>query len=1185
MKKSLLLLLSLAASSLQAAPSTELATEWFVPLVSSTSSALVDKESGQIRVLNFNPAGTLSQSGPAYSGINTISGLASGYLDGGTERLILASATNNRLSFVSSNTSTNKVYQPEAAGPISAAPIRRNAAHPPSILVSSLYGNVGGHALEMIDKAATSPATINLINGGLLAIQQLQPLRNPDTNQLWNVATYAITNPPRIIEFFRSPTDTIDGSITAFSVPTGSRLAADIIGDDGRTTTIAYLPGQTTAEIFTHGFSGFTRELNTSTPALTFPIGTISTIPPGIPGAPHGLLITALDGSTAVFATLNLGAKFIITQTFTPSPGREINGLLPIPGQGLIALERNPGEAHTSNWRFFRNSGGGFVELSSGQLSPWLPAAGNFATLFWFNGAPLLDPTAELISLQHVPDWTLNPGSLPRPLSAESFISPSTGLANPSAIAPAVPAGSNYVLTNQYQASVSVSALADNLTLSAPSARIIPESGSYLTSVTINALYDESAAELLYRKEGPGQPWQPFTTPLTVGYPSTWLFHTRDLSTGTTGPIISRTYSFSTPLNEIDTDRDGIPDYVEEAKGLDPAGGADSDGDFQSDYEELLAGTDPLDHTSNTPANLRNPPYLGEGFYLFAQAYNATTGFASPYNNGGTPTTLPVVDEALAAAQRADDTPGTKLNATSMAGTLLATGEVKQITQAPLAGQFGARLDISNPVPAREWIILSSPTYFNLGTGVNPPRNGRETFRILQRPSFTPPNIAFVPSGTNQTADANAWIASAQAAQAAYQPVTSVTRLEPEDLAIAVMAERSLHDALLTLPPADQAELGIPSDLSDFTLFPLRDGEAAKTPLSRPMIQALLNQGCDFPALLTLLNTGRSNTQIVNLCNAIYNRHVAISATTPNMALPLDALRSLLNSGTILDPSPNVATSFDSNGNVATSTTRPNPYASISNTLINNARNAMLSLVGNAPSTKRPTATWNLEIQTSTVPGHAYDYRRTSNNQLAYLVDQFGERFLLEQGLGLNLGSLFTVTGYIDVNPITGFDTMEIISIDLVTIPATSDNDQNANLLDDEWELFFFGQLGLHGPFDPHPITGHSYLQYHLEGADPRAGSLNSPIVILAPLNPHIDWLPAQSAYQISWDFPAAFLSSFNFTITSTTDLGATLPFGGTADATEVYELSPGRYAIRVTVPESSLPSNFFRIEMSLATP
>lgn len=1162
-----------------AAPSTELPHEFVVPHETGNGFSIVDKDTGQVQhyKLSGSPIGL---SGPFRNEISNITSVCSGYDVSAGEKLLLSSTSDNRIALTPLDGSLSITYQGSEAGPQGVVPLHR-PGDAEGVIIHTIYTE-DGHGIEFVATPDTAPGPgVSFV--GTFDISSLQPLRNPDLNERWAVSTFANSDPPELLEFFKTSPAGFQG-VNKGSVPTGSRLATEVRGTDGRICTLAYVPGSTSVRIFTHGFNGFSEGFATA-PALPFPVGSISQISPGIPNAPDGVLITSKDGSTAIYAGVVTGSSFTTRQTFSPgAPSKSISGMVAIPGEGIIQLFGTDTSRRTLDFRFMKHDGTSFTTSSVGFLPAWLPPATEFATLFWFDATPLINPGAQIVRLQPQPDWTNGAGNLPTPLSAETFGTSATGLDNPSPISPPTPSGANYVMANQYQANASVSALADNATLSAPSVSVTPESGTYADSVTVNALFDDTTFELLYREDRPDTSWQPLTSPLTIGYDSSWVFYARNLNGGTNGPLITRSYSFSVSPDDIDSDGDGVPDYVERENNLDPGAGPDSDFDFQSDLEELLAGTDPNDPDSTTPEGSRNPPYLGEGFYLYAQAYNQTTGIASPYDDNGTPT-----DDD-------DDFPGERIKAYDMRSAYLASGNVDAIASGPLAGQFGARLDLTNAMAEREWLILASPIYFNLGTNpATAPRNGRETYRVMKRPVF--PDLAdgnpFSATGTDRETDATGWLAGMATAVANFNPVTSLTRLDPEDNAIAALAEQAIHASLLTLNTeltatdfavlgiSGYGDLGIPSDVADFTLFGDRDADAAKTPLSDLMIQGLILAGCDFSALIDFLDTSaRANSDIVDLAEEIYARHAAVSDSTPNMALPLDTLRSVIRSGVIADPGMTVVTSYNPDGSIATTTTRTNPYATIPGSLITGAEGAMSSILGGVAATKRPVETWTVEIEAPTTLGHSYDYRRNSNSNLAWFVDSFGDRFILEQGLGLNLGAQFTITGYTDVSPVTGFDTMEIASIDMVVNPVATDSDSNGNLLDDEWERFFFGDIGVHGPFDPHPITGHSYFQYHLSGADPRAGDLTDPVITASPTDVCIVWLPAFNAYDIEFTFPDEYVSAVNFDLLSSNTITA---FGGPVQVGGVTSLGSNRHSLRVSSPDSNLTRNFFQIEMSLA--
>ncbi len=215
----------------------------------------------------------------------------------------------------------------------------------------------------------------------------------------------------------------------------------------------------------------------------------------------------------------------------------------------------------------------------------------------------------------------------------------------------------------------------------------------------------------------------------------------------------------------------------------------------------------------------------------------------------------------------------------------------------------------------------------------------------------------------------------------------------------------------------------------------------------------------------------------------------------------------------------------------------------------------------------------------NTTPLHQYDYLLQGTADKIWLVDHFGDRQLLEQGLGLALGSVFEVTGFTDVTVPAGFTGLEFIRIESVVTPLASDTDANGNLLDDGWENVFFGDLGVIGPFDPHPVTGHSYLQYHLSGADPRSGSLATPILNLIPDGINLVWVPAATAYNLHFTFPAEFQDRFDFALESSSTLAG---FTGPANTGALVEVSPGNYRFRIKIAESNLDTNFFRIGISL---
>ncbi|MDP8245466.1 MAG: hypothetical protein P9L94_15385 [Candidatus Hinthialibacter antarcticus] len=120
-----------------------------------------------------------------------------------------------------------------------------------------------------------------------------------------------------------------------------------------------------------------------------------------------------------------------------------------------------------------------------------------------------------------------------------------------------------------------------------------PSSGAYERTVIVE-LSSRSGATIFYRKNGGAlQKYDPAAD--TIYFFRSGTLEAYSEYSGIPGPTISWTYSVNQPYDS-DTDYDGVPDFVEEAVGLDPLNFvADSDDDGWLDIHELVRETDPLD--------------------------------------------------------------------------------------------------------------------------------------------------------------------------------------------------------------------------------------------------------------------------------------------------------------------------------------------------------------------------------------------------------------------------------------------------------------------------------------------------------------------------------------------------------------------------------------------------------------
>jgi hypothetical protein len=1156
----LLLALWIITPIVHAAPSTELPQEFYTVLENSIGRfAIVDKATGQMRIGSVSAASTASFAAPFRSHQPDVTAITSGFLAAGTEQIALSSITSNRILFAPVNATPTTVFFPREPGPDGVALIRESNVTPHRLLLNSVYGPDALHSLEMTTGTNLGTPAFNDDVGNLPDVRSLQPHYLNAASRREGLSVWYTAGSPSLLTLYDN--GGVISGLNVGSLPADTRLATNVRNIIGNFMAVGFVPGSKTLSLITinTGATPWQPVAPFPTFDLGFEVGSIAAAT-GLGGAPHGILITSNDGTQAAFGQINnTGTLVSILQNFTNTPSLVINGLLPVPGRGIIRLEGKPGNPSTS-FIFDGWNGGSWATKDAGALPGVLPAQTEFASVLWYDAEPLVDPKAKLLQIDVEADWSNGGGTLPSPLTRETFVSSSNGLDNPVPIAITPPAAATHVLTNQLLADCSIAVLRPNSALLDPPLNVVPASGDYDQPVLVDADSIDTLYDIFYRENRAGVAWQEYGFAFGVGYPSTWLFYAKHKITGATGPIISRTYSFDpADYPDFDSDNDGVPDYVEQWANLDPNGGADSDGDLQSDMEEILDQNEPDDITDFEPAASRNPPFIGQGFLLIVEANDTSTGEASP---------------------------GETIEVRNMSSAVLDDAIVEVLTSpAGLGGQLGAPITVNTPVSLRHWAVLNSPLYFDLGNVALPPRDGREVYKLLEIPDIPLPPINPILSGTDLEADASAWRTAAQAAYAAFEPVTAITDINPLDTAVAVLGEAALYDALLNLDPSVQTSLGVPQDIpadsiaghSLFTLFGDRASDSERSNLSEAMIAALELDGLSFNNLLAILEAEvAAATDLQTLLTAIYDWHVLHSDSgdaanyMPGLPLPLEVLRGLTR------------------GDDLPFETAPDPpgpphwdyRAAATQALVDSAKTDLANALALLPSAYRPVADWTIEIGSPILPGETYGYTNISNLTPVVLVNDFGELFNLDQGLGLSQGARYSVHGYTDVTApggISGHDAIEPIAIVVLTIPLASDSDQNANLLDDQWEEFFFGNTGVVAPFETHPVSGFTYLTYHISGADPRDDSMDIPSIPNIPFpEPTLVLLPNNNL-GLDFSFPHDHVDSYNFGVQDSDDLVMFDDLPGTTFS------SLGGDNYQIDLGATATPTRrFFRLTMAL---
>jgi hypothetical protein len=816
-----------------------------------------------------------------------------------------------------------------------------------------------------------------------------------------------------------------------------------------------------------------------------------------LPGATTARLAALFANGTASVYDFNGSSAPTLVQEILPEAGEKITSLLPTGGQEFVAFS-GTGDTSTHSRRY-TVSGAGYAAGPRTALPGVIPLSIG-ANIFLFRDEPFVSTAPGLLRSVNAGDWTSDltiiPGA-PATYTANvwNFLSAADGLRNPTPINfGSVAPTTSFGLVNQYTNFISIFSRAPAVGNEVVEILANPPAGEYKTAINISLSTPLAGAQLYYRT-GTNTPWTLFTAPFTLIKTTTVQYY-GVAPGGANSRIHTADYIFPISPSTQDSDRDGIPDYVELAKGLNPNGGRDQDGDGFTDLNELIEGTDPLNNLNFPSDSQRLEEKAAFDLLAALQPLNGVTSSGTPAVTG--------------VGGRVYDLSGSILRA-------------EITTNFPVEFPSYPALNFTNLVVTGEpsLIAVGTDPHYDIVTAAADKRIGRELISLFSAPRPELPEVAYAYSGGALATEANAWLAAATTLYNSIPREELMASIDVHDSLIALLFERKISQILF--------QRGNPAG-SNLTLFPFRPTDSGRT--NPPL------------ALLASLESRVNDAQPgYKLPTVLSNLSSMVNAVTPAgmdqlKALTIDIYRisSLSNNAApAAYPSPiNVLRDFLATGNLHSN------YFSARNPAINLATAHTAANSALAAVSGRPTATVNLVVRADTFGGSCtiLDTETGPVTQVA-LVHPGSVQYRLLESFNLIPGTHIQVFGYTDADPsgCSAASAVEVISLSMDAVPAVTAVDSDGDLLLDALELLLFGSLGNNGSGDSDG-DGYSNLQEFVDGTDPADGGAHgASIVDLSP--PSIEISEADgNAVVLTFEWPAEYIDDFTFLLQSTTDLG-----------------------------------------------
>ncbi|MFN0075051.1 MAG: thrombospondin type 3 repeat-containing protein [Prosthecobacter sp.] len=835
------------------------------------------------------------------------------------------------------------------------------------------------------------------------------------------------------------------------------------------------------------------------------------------------MLVRFSSGMLAIYGYTS-GVGFSAPVTLSPTGGSGvISGVVPANGssQFQVLYAAAPGQPSTTAISF-ANNGSGWTQTAITTL-PAVNAYASYANVLLLSDMPFRADNVSQLHSYKAGDWSdsVSIGGGPFNVLAQiaSFVRSAQGLGVPSAqnvgtAASATPG----TAVNQQHLQFSIVNFDSTLGSRVEDVSISPAAGSFSTGIELSFIGYSGGTTVYYRIGSAGS----FTAYNSAAPP--WVFTDGSVyyyaDKPGTGPTLTKSaaYTFTTPPALQDRDGDGVPDFVEVNKGLDPDGGSDSDADGFSDADEISAGTNPNNATSK-PAT--DAPSLSTLLVDVSVRRQSATGLTT--GRAANDTVITITDPlGNNLGSGSIGTGGaavlfgriTVLNATGDKGYLIARTP-DNFSNNPSMTTYPGRA-MAGIVPVSEedgWSFGStqgalvttgtawsfgSTNWHNTSTNWSPTgaNAGYDDHWSSTQQSFTFPIDGAGAAAPN-------WLAqNLAAANRGGQPYAQVTLTSETTLAALMLREmvRDLFAARGVIVTGDETTVD-------------QNPHALRTRSSTTPTASIVRMS----ALVSYLDAALSHTDSTALrqvARDVYARHEALAdAALGSMTAPLTALYEFVTTGNL--PAEYLSGSTFTSGDYATAKAR------------------CAAVLAGYPT--RSSATYTLVTRATASPA-GLTLVQDSGGTPYVLVDADHDAIRLPSSVSLAAGTSMTVSAYFDLPAIASYAVLEVISLTIDALPSTIDADNDGDLLADSWERRHFGTLA-YGMYDRLDASAYTLVEEYFRSTDPRS-ALSSPAVPPTNLEfSKFDLSLASGTPTLRVDWPAAYTSYINVNFEASDDL------------------------------------------------